>query len=271
MLLPLLLAASAYGFQPAKPALMHHRRATGRQHLSPRLAAQEDKEWTPPPGLEPDAIVLLWYYGCATVFRSAAYRFQVSGLPWKKLNELGWDWAAMQQAFGGAAALAWTWVLAGLLTGVFDEARYRPGRVGLTWLIAAPSAQVVKYLANWNSGDGSFKTGEVCAPPISLQARPSSAEHALTHHTAVAGDHRHHHDARAHGGIEVGGGRRTLVTRGATVRDNAECVCGTCSSIGALCLLVISVTVLKHQRTRSPRHEGMTSARAGGWTTTSID
>ena len=150
MLLPLLLAASAYGFQPAKPALMHHRRATGRQHLSPRLAAQEDKEWTPPPGLEPDAIVLLWYYGCATVFRSAAYRFQISGLPWKKLNELGWDFPALSQvsthppssprpsrahaitctacrcacciapcevsslanqALGGAAALAWTWVL----------------------------------------------------------------------------------------------------------------------------------------------------------------
>ena len=57
------------------------------------------------------------------------------------------------QALGGAAALAWTWVLAGLLTGVFaPEARYRPARVGLTWLLAAPSAQGIKYLAGWCAG-----------------------------------------------------------------------------------------------------------------------
>ena len=59
------------------------------------------------------------------------------------------------QALGGAAALAWTWVLAGLLTGVFvPEARYRPARVGLTWLIAAPSAQGIKFLAGWSSSWG---------------------------------------------------------------------------------------------------------------------
>jgi hypothetical protein len=57
------------------------------------------------------------------------------------------------QALGGAAALAWTWVLAGLLTGVLaPEARYRPARVGLTWLLAAPSAQGIKYLAGWCAG-----------------------------------------------------------------------------------------------------------------------
>jgi len=111
--------------------------------------------------------VLLWYYGCINLVRDCAYRFQISGLPFKKLNELGWDFPALSQALGGAAALAWTWVLAGLLTGVFDvESRYRPARVGLTWLLAAPSAQGIKYLAGWNSGDGSFKTGDALTDVI---------------------------------------------------------------------------------------------------------
>ena len=67
------------------------------RHSSPQLSEPKGG-WETPPGLEPDAIVLLWYYGCATLLRSAAYRFQISGLPFKKLDELGWDIPALTQA-----------------------------------------------------------------------------------------------------------------------------------------------------------------------------
>lgn len=118
--------------------------------------------WQPPAGLEPDATVLLWYYGWSTVFRSAAYRYQVSGLPWKRLDQLGFDLPALSSALGGASALAATWVLAALLTGVLekDGARYDPPRILLTWALAAPAAQALKFAAGWNAGDGSFKSGD---------------------------------------------------------------------------------------------------------------
>ena len=158
----LLAAASTHGFLVPSPALVGHRGTEAarqlvgcaaekrlRRHSSPRLSEPERK-WQAPPGLEPDAIVLLWYYGCINLVRDCAYRFQISGLPFKKLNELGWDFPALSQAsthppssplpsrahartctacrcacciapcevsslanqaLGGAAALAWTWVL----------------------------------------------------------------------------------------------------------------------------------------------------------------
>ena len=158
----LLAAASTHGFLVPSPALVGHRGTDAarqlvgcaaekrlHRHSSPRLSEPE-REWQAPPGLEPDAIVLLWYYGCMNLVRDCAYRFQISGLPFKKLNELGWDLPALSQAstnppssplpsrarartctacrcarciapcevpslanqaLGGAAALAWTWVL----------------------------------------------------------------------------------------------------------------------------------------------------------------
>ena len=121
------------------------------------------RDWQPPPGLEPDATVLLWYYGWSTVFRSAAYRFQVSGLPFKKMEEFGFDVPAITQALGGASALAATWVLAALVTGVLErdgDVRYDPWRLLMTWGLAAPAAQALKFATGWNSGDGSFKTGD---------------------------------------------------------------------------------------------------------------
>jgi hypothetical protein len=127
------------------------------------LLAERDplSDWQPPPGLQPDATVLIWYYGWSTVFRSAAYRFQVSGLPFKRLDELGFDMPALSQALGGASALAATWVLAGLLTGVLErDFRNDTPRLILTWALAAPTAQALKMAAGWNAGDGSFKSGD---------------------------------------------------------------------------------------------------------------
>lgn len=138
-------------------------RCGSRRAPTPFLAERDPfSDWQPPPGLEPDATVLIWYYGWSTVFRSAAYRFQVSGLPFKRLDELGFDMPALSQALGGASALAATWVLAGLLTGVLerDDSRYDPARLLLTWMLAAPTAQALKYAAGWNAGDGSFKSGD---------------------------------------------------------------------------------------------------------------
>ena len=106
----LLAAASTHGFLVPSPALVGHRGTDAarqlvgcaaekrlRRHSSPRLSEPEGK-WQAPPGLEPDAIVLLWYYGCINLVRDCAYRFQISGLPFKKLNELGWDFPALSQA-----------------------------------------------------------------------------------------------------------------------------------------------------------------------------
>mmetsp|Transcript_24822 Transcript_24822/g.54207 ORF Transcript_24822/g.54207 Transcript_24822/m.54207 type:complete len:129 (-) Transcript_24822:666-1052(-) len=76
------------------------------------------------------------YWGWATLFRSAA-----TGLK----PTFGIDLAVLAAQFGGGASLAFTWVLAGLLTGVFSrETRYDRPRVVLTWLLAAPSAQLLK-------------------------------------------------------------------------------------------------------------------------------
>ena len=110
ILVPLLLAAGTHGFLVPSPALVGHRgsAAAGRQLVggtadkrlrrrsSPRLSEPKGG-WQAPPGLEPDAIVLLWYYGCINLVRDCAYRFQISGLPFKKLNELGWDIPALTQ------------------------------------------------------------------------------------------------------------------------------------------------------------------------------
>ena len=106
----LLAAGSTHGFLVPSPALVGHRGTEAarqlvgcaaekrlRRHSSPRLSEPE-REWQAPPGLEPDAIVLLWYYGCINLVRDCAYRFQISGLPFKKLNELGWDFPALSQA-----------------------------------------------------------------------------------------------------------------------------------------------------------------------------
>ena len=115
ILVPLLLAAGTHGFLVPSPALVGHRgsAAAGRQLVggtadkrlrrrsSPRLSEPNGAPkggWQAPPGLEPDAIVLLWYYGCINLVRDCAYRFQISGLPFKKLNELGWDIPALTQA-----------------------------------------------------------------------------------------------------------------------------------------------------------------------------
>ena len=105
----LLAAGSTHGFLVPSPALVGHRGTEAarqlvgcaaekrlRRHSSPRLSEPE-REWQAPPGLEPDAIVLLWYYGCINLVRDCAYRFQISGLPFKKLNELGWDIPALTQ------------------------------------------------------------------------------------------------------------------------------------------------------------------------------
>ena len=110
ILVPLVLAASTHGFLVPSPALVGYRgTAAGRQLVgctaekrlcrrsSPRLSEPKGG-WQAPPGLEPDAIVLLWYYGCINLVRDCAYRFQISGLPFKKLNELGWDIPALTQA-----------------------------------------------------------------------------------------------------------------------------------------------------------------------------
>ena len=99
------LVASAQGFVVPSPALVGHRGTvagcTAEKRLLrrsfPRLSEPKGG-WQAPPGLEPDAIVLLWYYGCINLVRDCAYRFQISGLPFKKLNELGWDFPALSQA-----------------------------------------------------------------------------------------------------------------------------------------------------------------------------
>ena len=86
----------------------------------------------------------------------------MSGLPWKRLDQIGLDLPALNNALGEGAALAATWVAAALLTGVLesDARRYDQTRVLLTWTMAASAAQAVKYSAGWNAGDGSFKTGD---------------------------------------------------------------------------------------------------------------
>ena len=148
----------------------HVVRRVGPRHLPPLLTGGKRLsfsletliDWEPPPGLTPDIAVLLWYYGWSTVFRSAAYRFQLTGLPFKRFDEFGLDLHALNNALGGGAALALTWSVAGLLTRVLErnETRYDPVRLLLTWLMAAPSAQALKYVAGWNAGDGSFKSGD---------------------------------------------------------------------------------------------------------------
>ena len=83
-------------------------------------------------------LVLLWYYGWATFFRAAA-----TGL--KSLDRIGFDVDAFTAALGGGSALAFTWLVAGLATRVFErEYRYSRLRVVLTWLIGAPAAQLLK-------------------------------------------------------------------------------------------------------------------------------
>lgn len=87
---------------------------------------------------EQDMIVLLWYNGWATFFRAAA-----TGL--KSLDRIGFDADAFTAALGGGSALAFTWLVAGLATRVFErEYRYSRPRVMLTWLIGAPAAQLLK-------------------------------------------------------------------------------------------------------------------------------
>ena len=157
------VCVAVLAFQPpaSLPRLARARQLASCDRCGGPPLAADDRRFEPPPGLEPDATLLLFYYGMATVFREAAYRFQISGLPWKRLDQLGFDFPAMSQAFGGAAALASTWVLVALITGVLErERRYEFGWVALTWALAAPAAQSLKFVAHWNSGDGSFKTGD---------------------------------------------------------------------------------------------------------------
>ncbi len=86
----------------------------------------------------PDATVLVWYYGWAWFFRLAA-----TGV--RPVATWGLDLPALTAGLGGGAVLASTWVGAAVLTGVLgDEHRYDRGRVGLTWLLAAPAAQLAK-------------------------------------------------------------------------------------------------------------------------------
>tara|TARA_B110001452_G_scaffold264392_1_gene267328 strand:+ start:774 stop:1310 length:537 start_codon:yes stop_codon:yes gene_type:complete len=154
MLLLSLLPAFSYHLPPRLPPSISSTHA-------PTLIIMRERSFEPPPGLEPDAVILLWYYGMATVFRESAYRYQLTGLPWKRLDQLGFDLPAMSQAFGGASAIASTWVFVALLTGVMEvETRYEPWRVALTWLLAAPAAQGLKYVLHLNAGDGSFKYGD---------------------------------------------------------------------------------------------------------------
>ena len=154
---------TAFGPRRRVPCVNHHVHQRTHRRLLPLVLAQQDPgQWTPPPKLEADVAVLLWYSGWSTVFRSAAYRYQLSGLPWKRLDQIGLDLPALNNALGEGAALAATWVAAALLTGVLesDARRYDQTRVLLTWTMAASAAQAVKYSAGWNAGDGSFKTGD---------------------------------------------------------------------------------------------------------------
>ena len=57
---------------------------------APTHIVMRERSFEPPPGLEPDAVILLWYYGMATVFRESAYRYQLTGLPWKRPVEGNW-------------------------------------------------------------------------------------------------------------------------------------------------------------------------------------
>ena len=153
-----LLPVVGYQLSPHLPLTARPRLASTH---APLVVMRGERSFEPPPGLEPDAVILLFYYGMATVFRESAYRYQVSGLPWKRLDQLGFDFPAMSQAFGGASAIASTWVFVALLTGVMEvETRYEPWRVALTWLLAAPAAQGLKYVLHLNAGDGSFKYGD---------------------------------------------------------------------------------------------------------------
>ena len=43
-------------------------------------------------------MILLWYCGMATVFRESAYRYQLTGLPWKRLDQLGFDYPVAHQS-----------------------------------------------------------------------------------------------------------------------------------------------------------------------------
>jgi hypothetical protein len=88
--------------------------------------------------VEPDLVVLLWYFGWATFFRSAATGMK----PW---DRIGFDAKAFVAACGGGSSLVATWLLVGLVTGIFTrELRYQRPRVVFTWIIAAPAAQLLK-------------------------------------------------------------------------------------------------------------------------------
>lgn len=101
------------------------------------------------PPWQRDGIVLLCYVGVEDLLRVSA-----TGVK----QTLGFDLAQLNADLGGAVLVASLWVAAAMATGVVGEQRYAYGRVFVTWLLAAPTAALLRFLLI--SGEFPFSSPE---------------------------------------------------------------------------------------------------------------